>query len=176
MIRDTIRQIGIALFLSGIARVCIAGDATYVMPKELVDDAKTRGCEQITDFFNTPGIYNPPYVADVDEFGPEPGFAYWCRRPPSAGVSDFDYFLVVKAKGALASFAGCRDEVKSRNYPNGLRVKKEKGLSLSSFAYVNDPKHRGPKVPATKPMIISAYETSESFYCHGGKWLVYVRH
>lgn len=165
-----------AVLLAGFATLSFGADGIYVMPKDLVEDAKTRGCEQISDFFSTPGAYNPPYVVDVNEWGPDPGFAYWCRRPSSTGGSDFDYFLVVKAKGALASFAGCSDEVKSRNYPNGLMVKKEKGLSLSSFVYVNDPTRRGPKLPATKPMIISALETSESFYCHEGKWLVYVRH
>jgi|SRR5882672_8583201 len=176
VIRNMIRPIYSALFLTGIASFCIAGDVAYVMPKDLVDDAKARGCEQITDFFNTPGIYNSPYVSDVDDLSPEPGFAYWCRRPHSSGGSEFEYILVVRARGAFAAFAGCPDEVKSRNYPNGLSVKKEKGLNLSSFVFVNDPMRRGPKMPATKPMIISAYETSETFYCHDGKWLIYVRH
>ncbi len=153
----------------------LAGDEVFVMPQVLVEHARGRGCDQIRNFYKGSTLTGSPYIFDVDDPNPEPGFAYWCQR--QAGSGETENPLVLNAKGVFASFASCSEQIKSINPADGLQLRKEKGLSLSSFAYIENPKKKGSKILIAGRVLVSGHDgVSETFYCHGGKWLVYVRH
>src|SRR4051812_22775849 len=97
----------------------------FVMPKQLVVDAKSHQCEPINDFYDRPTITAPPYLFDEKDTGPEPGFIYWCRRPRKDDANHTENLLVVKSTPRFNAFAGCPNEIVSKNSPNGIHLETE---------------------------------------------------
>jgi len=165
--------------LLGLLLIVLATTATkavadsLVMPRDLVDYARSQGCEQISDFYEKPGMLNPPYVYGFAAGDPETSAALWCKK---LGKSDKPYLLLFKVTDPKV-LGGCADRVEWWNHPKGLSVETRSSLSLSDFHFAAEPKRAGPKATVAKArVIVSEYDgIEEVFLCHDGAWLFMTR-
>jgi len=142
---------------------------TLVMPRELVDLARTNGCSQISDFFERPGKVSPPYVYGWFPGDPERSVAFWCRKNEQSKVPFKLVFKVADAKqlqGCSATF--------DWPYARGLSIETRHGLALREFRYISASKRVAPTTVVTSArVIVNEYDGLEDvFYCDGRDWLV----
>lgn len=156
---------------------------TMVMPRDLVDFATANGCAPINDFFERPGMINPPYVL-LDAWAPGAtgvnavdrekaidSAAFWCKKVEK---SDKPYKLMFKVSDPQL-LAGCPASIEWRNPPAGLSTETHRNLSLSDFHYVTDPQRSVPSgVVANAKVIVNDNNDGliDIFYCYRGQWLV----
>jgi len=143
---------------------------TLVMPRELVDLALANYCTQINDFFERPGMINPPFV-----YGWVPGAAdtavFWCKKMEK---SDKPYKLMFKISNPK-QLAGCPAIIEWWNPPAGLSIETRRSVSLRDFRYVTEPRRTGPSgvVPDARVVVDDNGDgLREVFYCYKGQWLV----
>jgi hypothetical protein len=146
-----------------------ASAETLIMPRGLVDFARSNGCATIDDFFERPGMLDPPYVYGVLAGDKEDSVAFWCKKLEK---SDKPYMLVIKATDPN-ELNGCPAKIDWWNYPRGLSIEMRSALALNSFHYVTDPKRAGPAATVPKAKVIVSYYdgVSEMFYCYKSEWL-----
>lgn len=166
-----------AVTLIGLVAVTAAGAgsaAPRVMPMDLSDFAHAQHCAPIDDFYDRPGMLNPPYVYGVLPGEPEDSVAFWCKK---LEASDRPYLLLLKVKNAKA-LSGCSDRIEWWNYPKGLSVESEASLNLSDFHFTAEPKRPGPATSVSNVRVIMGeYDgVEERFLCYQGAWLFEVRH
>ena len=144
-----------------------------VMPQQLVEKAREKGCEQITEFFRRPGIVGPPFAIWSARDGSEGATAFWCQKGDSKTA---EYWLVVDNRAKQSPFTSCASMIKTKNYPGGLSIRIEK-VRLDAFVNIKDPSSRGPSVVPKSPTLVSEYDgTAELFHCYNGEWFVFLRH
>jgi hypothetical protein len=150
--------------------VSVPRAATLVMPQELVEFAHTKGCIPIDNFYDRPGMLNPPYVYGWLSGDPEDSAAFWCQK---AEKSEKPYELVLKVTDPK-KMAGCPAIIEYWNYPRGLSVEVHRTLSLANFRYVNEPKRAGPAIVVTRAnVIVNSYDgVGDDFYCYQAQWLM----
>ena len=155
--------------------VAAGGEAeTLVMPEELVELARQKGCDQIEDFFKRPGLVNPPYVYGYLPGDERNSAAFWCRKKTGSSPS---YSLLFMFRDTRHELARCPDRIEWENPPGGLSVYRDKRALHHGFVGVRDPikKLRG-KIRLRNNAILSEYDgVSELFYCHKGEWFVLQR-
>jgi hypothetical protein len=156
------------LLLTLFARVSWAD--TLVMPRELVDFAHANGCTPIDNFFERPGMVNPPYVYGWLSGDQEKSAVFWCKR---AEKNDKPYILMFKARNPK-QLAGCPAIVEWWNPPGGLSIETRRRLALRNFRYVTVPQRAGPASVVTNAKVIVNYYDglTDVFYCYKGRWLV----
>ena len=156
------------LLLALSARVSSAD--TIVMPRELVDFAHANGWSPIDNFFERPGMVNPPYVYGWLSGDQENSAVFWGKK---AEKNDKPYILMFKARDPK-QLAGCPTIVEWWNPPGGLSIETRHHLALSPFHYVTAPKRTRPKSVVTNAKVIVNYYDglTDVFYCHKGQWLV----
>src|SRR5438034_10721477 len=88
-----------------------------VMPQQLVEKAREKGCEQITEFFKRPGIVGPPFAIWSARDGSEGATAFWCQKGDGKAP---EYWLVVDNRAKESPFTSCASMIKTKNYPAGL--------------------------------------------------------
>ena len=154
--------------LAAFARASYAD--TLVMPQDLVDFAHAKGCEQINNFYERPGMVNPPYVYGWLPGEQEDSVAFWCKKTVE---SEKPYNLMIKARDSKA-LTGCSAIIEWWNPPGGLSIETRSNLALGSFRYVAAPKQNGPVTVIPKAKVIVSYDDglTDVFYCHKGQWLV----
>lgn len=142
---------------------------TLVMPRELVNLALANHCTQINDFFERPGMINPPFV-----YGWVPGdadsAAFWCKK---LDKSDKPYNLMFKVHDPK-ELAGCPAIIEWWNPPAGLSIETRRTLSLRDFRYISQPQRIGPSGVVQNARILvndNGDGLREIFYCHLGQWL-----
>ena len=167
-------QIVALITLLTVAASRIGSAAPLVMPMELSEYAHAQHCGPIDDFYERPGMLNPPYVYGVLPGEPEDSAAFWCKKPEA---SDRPYVLLLRVKNAKA-LGGCSDRIEWWNYPKGLSVVIEVSLNLSDFHFVAEPKRPGPATSVSDARVIMGeYDgVEERFLCYQGAWLFEVRH
>ena len=148
---------------------------TYVMPKELVQHAEKNDCSQVNEFFNRPGMLNPPYVYGYLSGEEENSAVFWCQKRIA---DDKPHVLLVFMKGPPDSRSTCPQEIEWWNQPGGLSLYLEKSANLGMFKYLRDPQRSGPSnVRLTHKGIMSSYDgVSTMFYCHKGEWFFRLTH
>lgn len=154
---------------------CAAMGETLNMPRDLVEQANARGCEQVHDFFDRPGTIDPPYVyLHKDLGGFEEDFALWCADTSDDVVR---YVLLVVTSSDHA-FGACPERIAYWNYPGGLAIDTRHDVDLAQFTFVNEPERRGPSVTVGAiDVLVSSYDGVEfAFICHDGDWLYRARH
>jgi hypothetical protein len=156
---------------------------TLVMPRELVDFARANGCSPIDDFFERPGMINPPYVYGWISGAAEDSAVFWCKK---AGKSDKPYNLMFTVRDtatrtlkvpAPKQLSGCPAIIEYWNGPAGLSVETRSKLELRQFHRVTDPRPQsgGPtEVVANARVIVNdnGDGLTELFYCFRGQWLI----
>jgi hypothetical protein len=143
-----------------------------VLPEDLRRAARELACVEPADFYDRPGLFEPPYVLGYLSGDAEASAVFWCINK----VGPPRYSLVVWRNPAErpASSLSCPSTVRWDNPPGGLSILKDVHLPLSEFWYVGSPQHRGPQgLTSQGPIIRSAYDGAGAhFYCHEGEWLV----
>jgi hypothetical protein len=149
------------------------------MPRELVDFARANGCEPIDDFFERPGMVDPPYVYGWLPGDKENSAVFWCKRKDDRD-NPYNLMFISSASPESLSLAnskqsgGCPAVIEWWNPPAGLSIETRPRLPLSDFRYVTTPKRNGPRmvVPNAKVLVSSYDGVTSVFYCHKGQWLV----
>jgi len=143
------------------------------VPRELVDYARSQGCAPVEDFYERPGMVNPPYVYGFAAGEPEDSAAFWCRKPE---MSEKPYLLLLKVKDP-SRLSGCPGRIEWWNYPKGLSIETRPSLKLSDFHFVGEPKRVGPMATISNArVIVGEYDGVEDvFVCHQGAWLFMLR-
>jgi hypothetical protein len=138
------------------------------MPRELVDFARASGCAAIDNFYDRPGMVNPPYVYGLLDGDKEDSAVFWCRKLEK---SKAPYLLVIKTVKDK-ELKGCPSKIEWWNSPGGLSIETRSRFTLKDFHYVSDPKRAGPASTILKAKVIVSYYDglSEIFYCHKGEW------
>jgi len=165
-------MIAFALIASVMAQGTASADA-LVMPRELVDYARSQGCAPIEDFYERPGMVNPPYVYGFAGGEPEDSAALWCRKTEK---SDKPYLLLLKVSDPK-KLDGCPARIEWWNPPKGLSVETRASLKLSDFHFAAEPKRAGPMTTISNArVIVGEYDGVEDvFVCHQGAWLFMLR-
>jgi hypothetical protein len=143
---------------------------TLVMPRELVDFANANGCAPIDDFFERPGMVNPPFVYGWLPGDPADSAAFWCKKTEKSAKP---YKLIFKVRDPK-QMAGCPTTIEYWSPPRGLSIEIRNRLELGDFRSVIEPKRPLPKsVVVNAKVLVSEYDgVSDVFYCYGGQWLV----
>jgi len=144
---------------------------TLIFPQELQELAKQHDCSQVSDFYDRPGMIQPPYVYGYVP-GEEESAAFWCERE---GLGTRTYFLVFDFRTTAHENTKCPDKIEWPNgYPGGLSLYNDKRATLKDFVYLDEPKKRPPEnVHLKHNAIRSEYDgVAAIFYCYKGKWLV----
>jgi hypothetical protein len=140
---------------------------TLVMPRELVDFAHSNGCTPIDNFFERPGMVNPPFVYGWLPGDPADSAAFWCKKTEKSAKP---YKLIFKVRDPK-QMAGCPTTIEWWS-ARGLSIEIRTRLALSDFHSVVEPKRSGPKsVVADAKVLVDSYDgVSNVFYCYGGQW------
>jgi len=143
------------------------------MPRELADYAHTRGCAPVDDFYERPGMLNPPYIYGFAAGEAEDSAALWCQKSEK---SDKPYLLLLKVNKPQA-LGGCPAQIEWWNHPRGLSVETRRSLKLSAFRFAAEPKRAGPTTTlSSAKVIVSEYDgVEEVFLCYQGAWLFMTR-
>ena len=143
--------------------------ATLVMPQELVEFAQTKACNPIDNFYDRPGMINPPYFYGWASGNPKDSAVFWCKKEEK---SERQYKLIFKVADPK-QMEGCPATVEWWNPPGGLSVEVRSRLSLADLRYVNEPKRAGPATSVVRARVIVDYYDglTDIFYCHEGQWL-----
>ena len=143
---------------------------TLVMPRELVDFAHANGCTPIDNFFERPGMVNPPYVYGWLSGDQENSVVFWCKK---AEKNEKRYNLMFKVRDPK-QLAGCPAIIEWSNPPGGLSIETWPHLALGDFRYLSAPKRAGPTSAVTNVKVIVNYYDglTDVFYCYKGQWLV----
>jgi hypothetical protein len=142
--------------------------APLTMPLDLVDFARDNGCAQIDNFFDRPGMIDPPFVYGWAEGDRENSAAFWCQKQNAR-----TYKLIFRVRDPK-QMAGCATTIEWPNPPAGLSVEVRPSLSLSSFRDASDPKLPKPAGEVSNARVIVNYYDglTDVFLCHKGRWLV----
>ena len=142
---------------------------TLIMPRELVDFARANGCVPIENFFERPGMVNPPFVYGWLPGNPERSAVFWCKKTEA---SNKPYKLMLKVSDPK-QLAGCPVEIEWWNPPRGLSIETRSHFDLGDFKFVNAPKRSGPKsVIDDARVIVNDYDgVGNVFYCYKGQWM-----
>jgi hypothetical protein len=144
------------------------------MPGELLKIAEKCGCEQVDNFYNRPGMIDPPYVYGFLPGDHENSAVFWCQKQHATPK----YLLVLASRKTFFDDWNYEIIIKTENYPRGLSIVKNCKITLDKFYYISSPNKRGPKgVLPTPNVILSAYDgVEEYYYTHMGSWLISIRH
>jgi len=137
-----------------------------VMPKQLVEVARSKSCEPVSDFFDREGLYDPPYAIGYLPGNKEGSAIFFCRRGN-------DYFIVIAVFDSRLNFS-CPTEIPYPGAPpEGLRILHGKKVPLDWFRYMEPHRGYGPKhLNTTGPIIEEDFDgVLNWFYCHNGRWL-----
>lgn len=153
----------------------VAQTEVLIMPQDLVEKARERGCDQVADFYARPGPVYAPYVYGIVPGREDDSVAFWCQR--RGGDGRMNYILVLDLAFKREPLGDCPAMIETTNYPGALTMRKLRDLKLRNFVYVRDTSKRGPNIALTHPSIISTYDgTGDAYYCHRGEWLVIFLH
>jgi hypothetical protein len=152
---------------------------TLVMPRELVDSAHANGCTPIDNFFERPGMVNPPYVYGWLPGGDEDSAVFWCKKVEKS-VKPYNLMFTMRDRSSFAmklvdpkQLEGCPAVIEWSDFPRGLTIRTRPNLGLHDLHYVNTAQRSGPTtvVPNAK-VIVNYYDgVTELFYCYRGGWL-----
>jgi len=151
---------------------------TLVMPRELVDFAHFSGCTPVNDFFERPGMINPPFLYGAVAGLPDSA-VFWCKKVEK---SDRPYNLMFAVRGqsglTLADpkqLSGCPPVIEYWNGPAGLSIETRQNLELRYFRYVDMPKEAAPGIVLANARTIVSDNGDglvSTFYCYRARWFV----
>ena len=164
------RKTLIVIVLLAFCSAVFAQSTTKIMPEELIAIAANCNCEQVDNFYNRPGMIEPPYVYGFLPGEQENSAVFWCRKKNTSGK----YLLVLASRKNIIDKWRYEIIIETTNYPSGLSIVKKCKIPLDKFFYISDPKKHGPKgVLPNSNVILSTYDgVSEYYYNHMGSWLI----
>jgi len=145
-----------------------SSDSPLVMPRDLVEFATKAGCAPIENFFERPGMVDPPFIYGWAEGDRQNSAAFWCQKPNARS-----YELMFKVRDSKL-LAGCARAIEWQNPPAGLSIEIRPSLDLSTFRDAADTKLPKSSAQVSNAKVIVNYYDGlrDVFYCHEGRWLV----
>jgi hypothetical protein len=166
------QKLGSIVLLALISTMLLATSwaEVLVMPRELVEYSRTQGCAAIEDFYERPGMVNPPYAYGWAPGDPENSAVFWCKKETK---NDKSYVLMFKARDPK-QLAGCPAAIEWQNPPAGLSIETRPRLPLTAFRHVTAPEKSGPPLVVRNARVVVNYYDglTDVLYCHKGQWLV----
>src|SRR5438067_3119141 len=126
---------------------------TLIMPRELVDFGRARGCEPIDNFYDRAGMIDPPYVYGWLPGDKEKSAVFWCKKTETDSKA---YNLVFKTSD-LKLIAGCPAVIEWQDPPAGLSIETRHRLLLSGFHYVTNRTRPGPPLAVANAKVLVSY-------------------
>ena len=153
----------------------IAQAQALLIPEELHEFAKEKGCSPIEDFYERPGMVGPPYVYGYLPGPQKESAGLWCQRGEK---DERTFYLLFMFESTQHELAKCPHKIEwKHSYPRGLSVYNDPETDLEDFVYHNPPHQKGPKEKMMNNAILSEYDGVGTLsYCHKGEWLVRMRH
>lgn len=147
-----------------------------IIPRDLVEYGRAKGCEQILDFYDRPGVIKPPYVYGYLPGRSEDSVVFWCQTGQG---KQRKFWLVVK-RNKMAKDYDCMERINSPIYPGGLSIE-HAGVTGGEFIYLSEWDKPTRMIPETTQLpghaIQSEYDgLGVMFYCYQGEWIIRVRH
>jgi hypothetical protein len=138
------------------------------MPRELVDFAQASGCAPIDNFFERPGMINPPYVYGWLPGDKENSAVFWCKKKEKDGKPYTLMFMPADPK----QLAGCPATIEWESFPAGLSIETRPRLALNTLNYVANGQ-AGPALTVRNAQVLVNYYDglTEVFFCFRGRWL-----
>ncbi len=170
--KNTPIKLAVIILLSlSINSSVIAKEKVKLLPADLLNIARNYQCDQIDDFYDRPGMVNPPYTYGYLTGLDEDSAVFWCEKKEN---NKRLYYLIIYSRSEKKGLQNCPSKIIWRNYPGGLSIYKDITMTLNDFVYIATPRNR---VPQNKKMthnaILSEYDGKEElFYCYDGEWLV----
>ena len=144
-----------------------------IIPQELFEIAEGEGYTQINNFFNRPGMVEPPFIYGYEPGPKENSAVFWCK---SKEMNHY-YLIVVKTDSDSWSKI-ITDIIPWSNFPGGLSIYYNKDTLLDDFVFIRDTSKKVPKgEKLTHNGILSYYDGVETvFYRYKDEWIVRIRH
>ncbi len=135
------------------------------LPSDLREIASDLGCAEVADFYERPGMVEPPYIYGYFSGSKEDSAIFWCQDTSGAG------FRLVSVRGSLISTFSWR------NYPGGLSVSDVVDWRLDDFRYIDDRTKAGPAQKSEFAPLRAEYDgVITLFYPLGDRWLYRILH
>ena len=168
------KTLAAALFLALLWQAAIAAE-NLVVPSDVYELIKARGCDQVADFFQRPAAEEPPYALVNEDWGKRQ-LAVWCTRDAGKPEEERDYTLVVIIDDKSNPLAKCPDEIRGIRHIGGLRFE-QLSQPIGSYHFVDT----GKKLPGAGLLksrgIRSMYDGVGEYYaCVDGRWAVHAVH
>jgi hypothetical protein len=170
MYMESLRLAGLAIAMVAMGAANSSAQNTLNMPQELVQFARSNSCAPISDFFERPGMINPPYVYGWLSGDKEKSAVFWCKQADD-GISPYRLMFIPADPQQLG---GCPAVIKWHDAPRGLSIQKRARLVLRNFRYVNTPsRHVPPRTVSDARVLVNYYDgVQDVFYCDRGNWVV----
>lgn len=143
------------------------------MPADMSKVMTTHGCRPVKDFYNRPGIYDPPYLWDYKPDGEYESAVFWCDCGTDEEVN---YVLFVLETGPNGLQVKERIDVPVGSIlPGGLSAYEIFENELSSFVHVDNEKRiAGPEgTTFSRHGIFSSYDGVGLIFCeYEGDWIM----
>lgn len=142
-----------------------------VLPKDLVAIAKENNCSELKDYYDRPGMVQPPYAYSSGERSS--AAVFWCKK----NQPDERPYLLLFTPGKGALNRECASKLDWWNRPRGLIVGNSIRLPLKGFSYFDRPDHEvAEDGSAAGALVIDTYDgLTTYFYCHRGQWVFETR-
>jgi len=133
-----------------------------VIPKDLYEFVKSRGCGQVTDFYKRIAIERPPYAYDNSSY------VVWCTKDLGTQDPQREYTLLIYVKAP--PFSKCPEKIEKWHPIGGLEFV-EVSEPAEWYYFVDSKKQIPVKGTLSTKAIRSEYGgVGEYFVCVNGKW------
>ena len=141
--------------------------AQLQMPSDLYDLANQINCGSVENFYDRPGMVEPPFLYGYKSGFKEDSVVFWCKE-----ISNNGAYLLVFAENVKIIHT-----INWNNYPGGLSLVEKRNYDLSRFKYVNNRNVSGPDLTVEATMLQSEYDgVITYFYEYNGEWLYKILH
>ncbi len=161
------RKIAVSLF-SALLPVAVAAE-NLVVPKDIHEFIKAKGCEQVSDFFERVSVERPPYAVHVAPRGKRE-VAVWCTKDMKKPHSDRTYSLLLRFDDDDHPLAKCPDRIDGEKFIGGLAFV-DVDDPAESYYYVSTKKKVAERGKVKTKAVESMYDGTGGYYiCVNGRW------
>ena len=146
-----------------------------VVPIDVYDLIKARGCEQVADFYQRPSVEEPPYALINRDWGKKQ-IAVWCTSDGAKPEGDRSYTLLLSIDDPSHPLAKCTNEIRGIRHIGGLRFVNV-ARPANEYHFIGTAKRIPLKGALPTKAVRSIYDgVGEYYVCVGGKWAVRAVH
>jgi len=146
------------------------GAENLVVPRDIYEFIKSKGCEQVSDFFDERvSVERPPYAVHVAPWG-KWEIAVWCTNDMKKTHSDRTYSLLLRFDDDNHPLAKCPNRIDGEKFIGGLAFVDVDDLA-ESYYFLSTKKRVAGRGKVRTKAIESMYDGTGGYYvCVDGKW------